>query len=365
MSTPGDIKDLFNFSRRERNGMFVLLVILLLSILVYYLPKDYLNNPDPDFSEFKNELEIFMAERKSSNEDSTIWTGNIFDPNELTVEEWSSMGLSQKEAATICRYISKGGRFRKKQDLLKMYCIDSTFFSRIEAFISIPQKPSDNFKHFKKKEGTRELFLFDPNSATENDLSDLGLSKTQVKNVLAYRNKGGKFTKKQDMMKIYSINENLYRNLEPFINLPDTLVLMDNLSKPDYSSWSINQLDAGQLASIEGVDKYTANRIIKYRDLLGGYHSERQLLEVYNMDSSTWKAICARIEVDSANITRLSINKLDVDAMARHPYLSKKYAWEIVSFRKKNGDYIKVEELILNYLIPAELFSKIRPYLEV
>src|SRR5690554_6099535 len=63
------------------------------------------------------------------------------------------------------------------------------------------------------------LFDFDPNTATREDFLNLGLPLKTVNILLNFRNKGGRFYRKEDVQKIYTLNEEDYKRLEPYIVL--------------------------------------------------------------------------------------------------------------------------------------------------
>ena len=56
----------------------------------------------------------------------------------------------------------------------------------------------------------------------------LGFSSSQIKTLLNYRNKGGVFYKKEDLLKIYGIKERQYKYLESYINVQNALSKADS-----------------------------------------------------------------------------------------------------------------------------------------
>src|SRR6478609_3452049 len=67
----------------------------------------------------------------------------------------------------------------------------------------------------------RRLFSFDPNTVSNEDLIQLGFNRTLAHRMVNYRMKGGKFTVKKDLMKIYGMDSTLYRRLYAFVDLPE------------------------------------------------------------------------------------------------------------------------------------------------
>ncbi len=68
------------------------------------------------------------------------------------------------------------------------------------------------------------LFDFDPNLISDEAWEKLGLSSKQIKVIRNYVKKGGRFYKKDDLKRIYSIPEAQYLLLEPYINIANNKI---------------------------------------------------------------------------------------------------------------------------------------------
>ena len=80
----------------------------------------------------------------------------------------------------------------------------------------------------------------------------------------------------------------------------------------------INTADTTLLKRVPGIGSSFARRIVKYRDLLGGYYVVEQLQEVYGMDRERYNAIYSYFTVGTA-VRPLT---LTIDSISYHPYLS-------------------------------------------
>ncbi len=150
------VRDYLTFNKRERNGLFVLLTIITSLIVYLNVSDNFLTPKIVDFAKFENEIKTFNASitkvndslkqeksisfTKVSSLDNSIKKQSerfYFDPNNLPEKDWLRLGLSDKQIHTIKNYESKGGAFRKKEDVKKMYCIKSDLFSSLEPYIRI------------------------------------------------------------------------------------------------------------------------------------------------------------------------------------------------------------------------------------
>lgn len=125
---------------------------------------------------------------------------------------------------------------------------------------------------------------------------------------------------------------------------------------------SLNETDTSVWKKIPGIGSSYSSRIIKYKDLLGGYVNKEQLLEVYGIDNDLYVKISPFIQEDS-NYTKVKINELEFKELLKHPYLNYKQVQVIVNLRQKKGDIISVNELSMLDEFTSEDIMRIEPYL--
>ena len=88
---------------------------------------------------------------------------------------------------------------------------------------------------------------------------------------------GGVFRVKSDLMKMYSISDLDYEKLAEFILLPekDTLIKKQQVEYiKEKILIEINSADSAELVKLKGIGLSYAKRIMKYRNLLGGYYQK-------------------------------------------------------------------------------------------
>ncbi len=214
-----------------------------------------------------------------------------------------------------------------------------------------------------------EYFAFNPNHLPDELWIKLGLSERQIKVIKNYESKGGKFYKKEDLQKIYSVTPEDYARLSPYIDIPERKFSKDFSNKaPVYKSKpttmvEINYADSAQLTEIKGIGPAFANRILKYRNRLGGFYKKTQLLEVYGLDSAKYEEIVKQVEVDASEITKININTCGFDDLKRNPYLNFKQMNAIIQYRKQHGNYSTINDLKNVAILNDDVLRKIEPYL--
>jgi competence protein ComEA len=186
--------------------------------------------------------------------------------------------------------------------------VDTTRFNTIVADLerTILEDKTTLAEARNKKDGLppppTQLFNFNPNSATLQELEALGIPAYMAKRIEKYRTKGGQFRKKEDLMRIYDFPASVYKKLEPYIVLsaletklsksqttPAESLVTKKVYTPKAATamipFDINQADTSQLIQLKGIGTKLSARIIKFRDGLGGFHTSKQYSEIYGLDS--------------------------------------------------------------------------------
>lgn len=211
----------FGFTKREYNGLLVLMAILLLvSVLPYFYSAYIVKQPSATIIEQNAIKKLVLVNQQQPNyynkirnqieeNDATLSaTLFLFDPNKINVSQWQKLGLSTKQAQSIVNYRNKGGKFYKPEDLQKMYTITPQKYQQLLPYIEIENTGFSN-----------------------------------------------KFEKKAYPEKTTYVKEK-------------------------YVVVEINGADTLQLDGINGIGAAFARRIVKYRDKLGGFYKKEQLQEV-------------------------------------------------------------------------------------
>lgn len=127
----------------------------------------------------------------------------------------------------------------------------------------------------------------------------------------------------------------------------------------------MNTASAEELIALPGIGTFYANKIVEYREKLGGYHQKEQLLELWKFDVEKLNKISSDISIDNKRIQHININTATTEELAKHPYISWNVANSIVKMRLKTQKYTNFDALLESELIDKELLGKIKPYLAI
>lgn len=233
------------------------------------------------------------------------------------------------------------------------------------------------------KQETGSYFSFDPNTIDSTTLESLALPFRVKKNLLKYRRRNGSFKSREDVRKIYGMNDSVYALIEKFINIKTNQpVSVTGFRKPrvisrDYDASTsvpapaalvpkveINHATATELVKLYGIGPVLSERIIKYRNLLGGFYTLRQMEEVYGLTPETLSGIADQLVIDSTALILININFAEAGELAKHPYLGWKDANRIVGYREKKGFIEDKIHLLKDSVLSSEIFKKVSPYLQ-
>ena len=126
----------------------------------------------------------------------------------------------------------------------------------------------------------------------------------------------------------------------------------------------LNDCDSAALESLPGIGPVLSVRIIKYRNLLGGYASIDQLKEVYGLSEETIELISPRVFADSLAVRKIRVNEADFKVLARHPYFQIAEVSAILKYRELKGVITDIGVMVENKLISTETAQKIGAYLD-
>ena len=125
----------------------------------------------------------------------------------------------------------------------------------------------------------------------------------------------------------------------------------------------LNSADTLILQKIPGIGPAFSKRIVKYRNLLGGFYSITQLKEVYGIDEEKYAALCPWFKIDTALIQPININQSDFKTLIRHPYLDKEQTKSILKLIRQNGKIQGWNDLILLEEFSPSKRDRLIPYL--
>jgi competence protein ComEA len=406
---PEKIRAYFSFTKKERAGVLVLISLIgIIFILPYFFSSPHDEKNQKEFEQFKNEIAQLKTQQKSDSsrnnnrneeyennnfEPSKNYSNPVkgelfyFDPNTINEEQWKRLGLRDKTIHTIQNYINKGGKFHSPQDLQKIYGLHADEYDRLSTYIKIENQHSavnnkkeavKSFNNIDNKPPEKTgLFYFDPNKISPEQWKTLGLRDKTIKTIQNYINKGGRFRNADDLKKIYGLHDDEFERLSPYVKIENQSSVINNKNAANNSFNNpsnkknfhgeiidINNADTTTLIELPGIGNKLANRIISFREKLGGFYSVDQIAETYALPDSIFIKIKPFLKTNS-DVRKININTADANILKQHPYIKWNLANAILQYKNQHGAFKSVNDLQQIALITPEIFKKISPYLRV
>ncbi len=219
---------------------------------------------------------------------------------------------------------------------------------------------------------------FNPNTADSATFRKLGLPGWMVRNILRYRSKGGKFRKAEDFKKIYGLTKEQYGYLLPYLYIApedttrktvqlynvsitkdSTKVLRETPYKyPAGTVINLNLADTTELKKIPGIGSGIARLITGYRRSLGGFYCIEQLQDI----NLNYHQLENWFYIQDKDIRLININHSGVERLRNHPYINFYQAKAFVEYRKKKGTLHNLKPFTLYEEFTKDDLEKISHY---
>lgn len=353
------IEDYFTFSRNERKGITILLVVIFMlavaNKIIYYFETPAII--DTHLLDSPNEPGLIKDTKNNLVQQNKLFN---FNPNTIDRKALDSLSLPEAVKRNMLKFRDKGGKYYAESDFKKIYGVTDSIYKKLAPFLLFENQ---KFKSTKVKVPI-ELFTFDPNISSDKDFLSLGLSEKQIQTIRNYQSKGGNFRSKADFLKIYGISQTQKEALSAYVIIEEkSKVNQEKKAEKSEILIEINVTDSIELMKLPGIGNKLSKRIVKYRDLLGGFYALAQLKEVYGLSEQTIHRMEGMVKVDPAKVHKVDLNFGDWNELAKHPYIQKNMANQIIKFRTKYGSIKEPSVLRDSLILNLEEYTRLRPYL--
>ncbi|HRN56538.1 MAG TPA: helix-hairpin-helix domain-containing protein [Agriterribacter sp.] len=306
------LKAYFNFSKKERYGIMALMIML---AVLWFAPLLFVLDEQPDEEGYA----LFMRD----------------------IEQLQQGAVGQKQ----------------RKDSL-----EAAYISSPAASYSAPANTT--------------LFYFDPNTLPPAGWQRLGLSGKTIQTIQHFIAKGGRFYKAEDIGKIYGLRKQDYIKLLPFVRIvPEAAERKkdSNAEAPSYAAGNkkysipvvaVNTADTTAFIALPGIGNKLANRIVSFREKLGGFYTVEQVSEVYGLSDAVFQQIRPYLHCDTTAIKKISINTAGISELKAHPYIKYQVANAVIQYRLQHGRLQNAAELKQIHVIPDDLLQKLEPYIK-
>ena len=237
--------------------------------------------------------------KKTYKRDTIAIRMQMFDPNTVDSNTLVHLGFKPWQAKNLLKYRAKGGKYRKAEDLKRLYGMTDSMYQILQPYICI------------------ELEHLEVDSSANDSLR-------------------GDTIRHDTMPRWQHVKKDTILNLRT--------------------------ADTTELKMIRGIGSYRAKQIVRYREALGGFVRVEQLLEVEGMEAVA-DSVLKYFVLDSAKVEQLNVNVMSVRQLSKHPYLRFEDAKAIYELRRRKIRLDSIEQLYDLEGLSEETIKKVAPYL--
>ena len=270
---------LFHFTSTDRGAFIVLIpLMLLLAGWPRIFFSDGVGIPDlPSGTDSKADS-IYRIWKSSDEKKNQDIRPVPFDPNQFSAAAFRSMGLDSVISERIVRYREKGGKFRKQEDLFRIWGMDSTVAKKLLPFMQLQSESDTSRKPFQLKSEKSKSIEYDLNRADTSDFESVqGIGWKTASRIIKYRAALGGFVQKEQLYEVFGIDSLAVFSMDKFFIAPGFNPAILDLNKATYE-----ELEAHPYLS-----DMQAKAILFYRYQHSDYHTAEDLMKVKRMDAKT------------------------------------------------------------------------------
>ncbi|RYY00091.1 MAG: helix-hairpin-helix domain-containing protein [Gammaproteobacteria bacterium] len=271
------LKEYLTFNKKDRIGIFAFVIIVGGSLLA---PRLFSKRQEPQALKQDSILVLAMdtlQQRQTAKKSFTknqrqddfyqyepsqtksFTAGELFqfDPNTASFNDWQRLGLNEKTSKTILKYVGKGGKFYKPEDLQKIWGMPEGFYERVKDYIAITpvqrNYPAyDNNKPGFVREERRPITVNINEADTTAFIALPGIGSKLSARIISFREKLGGFYSVDQVGETYGLPDSTFQKI---------------------IRWTL------------------ANAIIEYRNQHGAFKSLEELKNIVLIDEATYQKI--------------------------------------------------------------------------
>jgi len=234
------------------------------------------------------------------------------------------------------------------------------------------QTEIDSLKQI-KRDYIPKIYPFNPNFITDFKGQKLGMSVSEIDRLLAFRKTNKYVNTPEDFQKVTKISDSLLNTMVPYFKFPDWVTNKKEF-KSKYKSFEnkkekivildINQATKEDLIKVYGIGPALSDRILKLKDLLGGFVSMEQMNDVWGLSPEVIENLNKNFKVSVLpKVNKVDINNASIKELMLFPYFKYALAKAIVTYRSMNGDFKNNADLTKINGFPNEKLNVISLYL--
>lgn len=289
------MKSHFVHTKKQRNGIFLLLLIIVGLQVIYYLTNkdvEVLEDSSNYLKAFEKEYDSLIQVKLEESKPKIY----PFNPNFITDYRGYTLGMSNEEIDRLLKYRAQDKWINSAKQFQNVTQVSDSILAEISPYFKFPDwvtnpKPKYNtVSNFNSKEKTYAQKI-DLNKATNSQLQKVfGIGEKLAERIIKYRdNNQGGFIGDAQLHDVYGLNDEVIeRILKDFtVKTPRAIQKI-----------SLNKATREQLVTIKYIDYEIAYNIIEDRTLRDGFTSLDELTKVKDFPVNKFEIIKLYLTLD-------------------------------------------------------------------
>jgi competence protein ComEA len=297
-----------SLTHKNRLGILCLSTLLLLLILLRLLLPQMIKGPDPSRQQVLQEAWTAYLQRDSMQPATTRQRTKplmaaddhpgklfFFDPNIADSTTLLQLGFQPRTIASLMRYRNKGGRFRQKEDLKKLYTLSANAYERLEAYIRIEDAHGNSNREARPTGfATSAREIIELNTAHADQLMQIkGIGPVLSARIVRFRDGLGGFFEIAQVQEVYGLPDSVFQTLAAQCRVEQNHLVKINL----------HTASATELSKHPYIDRKLAAALVRLR-------SEETIREIGQIkalaliNDEKYRKIAPYLSVEPAGTTR-------------------------------------------------------------
>jgi len=272
------IKSHFVFNKSQQNGIFLLVIIIIVLQAIYYF-LDF-STEDSAESLTPEEVEAFQAQIDSiklARAEADSVRIYPFNPNYITDFKGYTLGMSVEEIDKLHQFRDEDKWINSAKDFQKVTGVSDSLLASISPYFKFPDWVIESEKKKSKVKITTPISVSDLNEAEAEELQKVnGIGEVLANRIVNYRTKIGGFRSDLQLKDIYGLNYETREKLQRQFRV---------IEKENFSLININQARLLELVEVPYIKYELAREIIDYRQLHEKIESFEELSKIESFPS--------------------------------------------------------------------------------
>ncbi|WP_298264536.1 helix-hairpin-helix domain-containing protein [uncultured Lutibacter sp.] len=265
-------KSHFWYNKRQRNGVFFLLTMIVLLQLIYFFV-DFSSTDKIDFKEYK--VQNFQKELDSlkliqlKKKEPKIYP---FNPNYITDFKGYQLGMSVEEIDKLLKFRAEGKFVNSAGEFQKVTGVSDSLLKNISPFFKFPSWVTTNQQTNSTKVTSKPIQKQNINTASVSDFKIIyGVGDKIANRIVSYRTKLKGFSMNEQVYEVWNLDSLLVGKIFDYFEIRE---------KPIIQKININQATFKEVLAIVYLDYELTKKIFNYRDEVAEIQSIEELKKI-------------------------------------------------------------------------------------